>query len=97
MVSDIVLLKELPDFVKSSVAAYVSCVSGALIKEEYLELIEKAGFCEVRVIGEAVFSVEFITSDPVVKTAIDDMNLPAEEVADIAASIVSIKVQGIKA
>ena len=31
MVSDIVLLNELPAFIKSSVAAYVGCVSGAMI------------------------------------------------------------------
>jgi ubiquinone/menaquinone biosynthesis C-methylase UbiE len=36
MVSDIVLLKELPDFIRDSIAAYVGCISGAMRKEDYL-------------------------------------------------------------
>ena len=34
MVSDIVLLKKLPDFVKDSIEAYVGCVAGAATKDE---------------------------------------------------------------
>ncbi|NWF92851.1 MAG: arsenite methyltransferase, partial [Syntrophaceae bacterium] len=33
-ISDIVLLKELPTFIRESIDAYVGCVSGALIKHE---------------------------------------------------------------
>ena len=32
MVSDIVVLKELPDFIKESIDAYIGCVAGALHK-----------------------------------------------------------------
>src|SRR4030043_1359357 len=35
MISDMVLLKDLPDKVKSSVLAYVGCVAGADLKEDY--------------------------------------------------------------
>ena len=58
MVSDIVLLKELPDFIKSSIAAYVGCVSGALMKDDYLGAIRKAGFQEVKIIDEAAFPID---------------------------------------
>ena len=44
MVSDIVLLKELPEEIKNSVAAYVGCIAGATTKKEYLEAIQAAGF-----------------------------------------------------
>src|SRR4030043_2261 len=44
MISDIVLLRELPSFIKESVEAYIGCVSGAIIKDEYLREIETAGF-----------------------------------------------------
>src|SRR4030065_778433 len=44
MVSDIVLMRELTDSIKKSVAAYVSCVAGAAMKDEYLENIKSAGF-----------------------------------------------------
>jgi len=51
MISDIVLLEELPDFIKSSIAAYVGCVSGAIKKDEYIGAIENAGFQKVEILG----------------------------------------------
>jgi arsenite methyltransferase len=44
MVSDIVLLKELPEFVKDSIDAYVGCLSGAMRKDRYLDAIRSVGF-----------------------------------------------------
>jgi hypothetical protein len=35
IISDIVLLKKFPDFVKDSIEAYVGCVSGAATKDRY--------------------------------------------------------------
>jgi len=96
MVSDIVLLKELPDFIRSSVAAYVGCISGAMMKEEYLETIKNASFGEVRVLDEAIFPVEFMADDPTVKAIINKVDLAAEQVKEAASSVASIKVQGIK-
>ena len=96
MVSDIVLLKELPDFIKSSVAAYVGCISGAMLKDEYTEEIREAGFREVKIIDETVFPVECMANDPTAKAIINEMNLPEEKLKDTANSVVSIKVQGIK-
>lgn len=52
MVSDIVLLKELPAEIKVSREAYVGCVAGALRKEDYLAAIRGAGFVEVSVIEQ---------------------------------------------
>jgi len=39
MVSDIVLLKELPDFIKHSIEAYIGCLAGAIRKDKYIEAI----------------------------------------------------------
>jgi SAM-dependent methyltransferase len=36
IVSDIVLLKELPDVIKRSIEAYIGCLSGAMMKNKYL-------------------------------------------------------------
>ena len=55
MVSDIVLLKELPESIKGSVEAYVGCVAGASRKEEYLTVVAAAGFQEVEVVSETSF------------------------------------------
>lgn len=43
-VSDIVLVGELPDSIKQASEMYAGCVSGAIQKEKYLELIKDAGF-----------------------------------------------------
>jgi len=96
MVSDIVLLKELPDVIRSSVAAYVGCISGAMMKEEYLEAIKNANFGEVTVLAEAVFPIEFLANDPTAKAMINKTGLAAEAVKEAASSVASIKVQGIK-
>lgn len=60
MVSDIVLLRELPEAVSQSMAAYVSCVAGAVSKEEYLHLIESAGFRDVRIVDETPFAADVV-------------------------------------
>ncbi len=96
MVSDIVLLKKLPDFIINSVAAYVGCISGAILKDEYLASISEAGFHEVKVIDETVVPIELMANDPTVGAIINKLNIPLEAVKDIANSVVSIKVQGIK-
>lgn len=43
-VSDIVTYSEIPEGLRKEAALYAGCVSGALIKENYLQLIKDAGF-----------------------------------------------------
>lgn len=57
MVSDIVLSRALPESVASSLAAYADCVAGAIRKEEYLRVMETAGFREVRIVAESRFEI----------------------------------------
>lgn len=45
--SDIALKQELPSEVKQSVEAYVGCISGAVLIDEYRSLLEQAGFGSV--------------------------------------------------
>ena len=96
MISDIVLLKQLPDSIKRSVEAYVGCLAGAIMKHEYLDLIEKAGFHQVKVIDESHFPVEFITNDPTADAIIKKSKISPEEIKGVGASVVSVKVSGIK-
>lgn len=58
MVSDIVLIKELPADIKGSVEAYVGCIAGAIKKEEYLNFIKQAGFKNIEVISESNYPVD---------------------------------------
>jgi hypothetical protein len=90
----VVLLKELPDAVRGSAAAYIGCISGALLKDDYLKTIRDAGFSEVSVLDETFFPVDFITDDPMAKAVISKMKTTGEDAAEI--SVASIKVQGIK-
>jgi arsenite methyltransferase len=57
-VSDIVLLRELPDSLKGDMAAWSACVSGAVLEHEYLAAIESAGFEEVKVEDRVVYTDE---------------------------------------
>ena len=96
MISDMVLLKELPDSVRNSVEAYVGCLSGAIMKPEYIALIEKAGFQQVRVVDETSFPIDLMANDPTAKAIIKNLEIPAETVREIAGSVASIKVHGSK-
>ena len=96
MISDITLLADLPDFIRNSMEAYVGCVSGAIRKEDYLKTIEQAGFQDVEVMEETYFPVDLMTSDPVVKGVVEELNIPDGEMGRIARSVVSINVRGVK-
>jgi len=96
MVSDIVLLKELPGFIKNSIEAYIGCLSGALMKDEYIGAIEAAGFHEVRIIEETLFPVELMANDPTAVEIVKNLEVPPEEIKKVAGSVVSIKVYGVK-
>ncbi len=43
-ISDMVLLAELPEDLKNDQDLLAGCVAGAILKEEYLSLLKKAGF-----------------------------------------------------
>ncbi len=96
MVSDIVLKKKLPDFIKNNMKAYVSCISGAVIKDDYLKAIKKAGFTDIKVIDEAKFPVKYIASDNTSAILKDDLNLSEDQIKDLKDSILSIKVYALK-
>lgn len=96
MVSDIVLLKELPDFIRNSIAAYVGCISGAMMKDEYIEVIREAGFHEAKIIDETVFPIEYMANDPTAKAIISKTKTSTEEIKELANSVISIKVHAVK-
>ena len=96
MVSDIVLLKKLPSIIRKSVEAYIGCLSGAEMKDEYLQMIRGAGFKEVKVIEENYFPVEDMANDPTAQAIVKTSKIPAEIIKDVANSVLSIKVSAIK-
>jgi SAM-dependent methyltransferase len=97
MVSDIVLLQELPDAIKNSVQAYIGCLSGAVMKAEYLRLIKKAGFKDVSILDESCFPIDCMATDPIAKVIMKDVNIPPEKLGEAIDAVASIKVKGVKA
>ncbi len=96
MVSDIVLLKELPDNIKNSIEAYVGCVSGAVMKDKYIGAIKEAGFKEVRIIDETSFPYESLENDPTTKAIIENLNISPEKAKEALSSVISIRIYGVK-
>ena len=96
MVSDIVLEKKLPDAIMNSIEAYVGCIAGAMLKEEYLKTVKSAGLEHVNVIDETVFPVDYIANDPVAQKIIEGLSLSTGELRDIGNSILSVKVSAVK-
>jgi len=96
MVSDIVLLTELPEFIKNSVSAYVGCISGAILKDNYLDIIKEVGFSDIEIIDETSFPIRFMENDPTAKAIIKKTNLSSEKLEDLSNQVVSIKVMAKK-
>jgi arsenite methyltransferase len=96
MVSDIVTLKALPEALKDSIEAYVSCVAGALPKDEYIQAIKKAGFRDVEIVSETTFPLDNFVDDPLAKSVMENANITQTQVEELATAIASIKVSGIK-
>jgi len=95
MISDMVLLKDLQEKVKNSVLAYVGCVAGADMKEDYIGKIKQAGFGQVEVVAENHLP-EMLLEEPDVKAFIEEQHLSKKEIANISDAVVSIKVSAVK-
>ncbi len=70
-VSDIVLSGELPDELIKDAEMYAGCVSGAIQKENYLEIVKSAGFNNIEIRKEK----EIILPDEILKNYLSDKGL----------------------
>ncbi|MBN1456050.1 MAG: arsenite methyltransferase [Methanomicrobia archaeon] len=94
MVSDIVLLKELPEPIKNSIDAYIGCISGAMMKDEYLKTIQDAGFENITIVAESSSPVACMVNDPTARAILTV--IPPEKLNEIGMMVQSIKVMGRK-
>lgn len=94
LVSDIVLLKELPDSVRSSIEAYVGCIAGAVMKGEYLASMQAAGFEQVEILNEVSAAAAF--SGEVAEQAAEKTKISAGTLEQVAGTIASISVRASK-
>jgi len=95
-VSDVVLQKELPELVANSTEAYIGCLAGAIMKEDYLEIIRNVGFQDVSVVAETSFPIESLLSETAGSDIIAKPQISTEQLNEIASSVLSIKVSAVK-
>lgn len=96
MVSDLVLIKDLPDAVKESIEAYVGCLAGAVKKEDYFTFIKEAGFKDIKIAGEANYSIEAMANDATAQAIMKNAGIKEIDLNDIEHSVVSIKIHAVK-
>ena len=92
MVSDIVLERALPEVVVSSIDAWIGCVGGATLREDYLGAIRDAGFAEVRVDAESSFVHMVNLEDPEIRAMVDRVGVSVEEARGFADAIRSLSI-----
>jgi SAM-dependent methyltransferase len=93
MVSDLVLERPLPESVRRSVEAYAGCISGALLKQEYLEAIRAAGFVGVEIVGESGYAIGSSNPDASEVAALLAEGITPAELRAAADAVRSVKVR----
>jgi SAM-dependent methyltransferase len=86
-ISDMALLKELPDEVRQSIEAYIGCAAGAVHVDEYRRLVEESGLRDVRVTvkgGSSCIGAE--TRDPLGRALVDRLD-EGRSLQDYVASV----------
>ena len=96
MVSDLVLLKELPQAIKESIEAYIGCLAGASMKDKYIEFIKKAGFKDIKILSQDIYPVEAMANDATIQAIIEKAQLKDIDIKNLESSVASIKVYAIK-
>jgi len=96
MVSDLVLIKNLPDIVKESVEAYVGCLAGTIMKDDYLSFIKKAGFRDIEVVSQSNYPIEAMASDVTVQVVKNNPGIKQRDLQGVEDSVASIKVYAVK-
>ncbi|MFA5090588.1 MAG: arsenite methyltransferase [Candidatus Omnitrophota bacterium] len=96
MVSDLVLVKDLPDIIKDSVEAYVGCLAGATMKDEYLSFIKKAGFVDVKVVSQSNYPIEAMANDVTAQAVKNKPGIKQGDLQGVKDSVASIKVRAVK-
>lgn len=76
-VSDIVLTQPLPDVVRTSLTAYMGCIAGASLMEDYVQAIKDAGFQDIETTTKQAFAV-LAGDDPIIQGVMNGVDDEAE-------------------
>jgi arsenite methyltransferase len=92
-ISDIALLKELPKKMQESIEAYVGCVGGAILIDEYKRIVESSGLKDVRIaIKRSSACIDHNTKDPIGRAILDGLG----ENESLEGYVVSVYAEGYK-
>lgn len=72
-ISDVVLVGELPDNLRSAAEMYAGCISGAIQKDAYLQLIRESGFLNLALQKEKLITIP----DDILKDYLNETEIKA--------------------
>lgn len=73
-ISDLALKKELPEKIRESVEAYVGCVAGAMLIDEYKKIVKASGFKDVKLtVKGSSACIDPDTKDPMGRAILDSL------------------------
>jgi len=93
LISDIVLQNNLPKSIKQDIQAYIGCVSGAELKQKYIELIKKAGFNQITIISQTYFPVKQMFSKTTSETLRKELK---DNYSKLDKTVISVKISAKK-
>lgn len=92
-ISDIALLKELPQKVRESIEAYVGCVGGAMLISQYKKIAEASGLKNVKITIKGTSAcIDNNTNDPIGRAVLDSLG----EGESLEGYVASVYVEGYK-
>ena len=95
--SDIVLDRPLPPPLRDSLEAYVGCVAGAMLRDEYLDTLRAAGFVDVTIVDETRFGCVIGMQSPELVGTDRQDTVGTDELGALLDGVLSLKVVGHKA
>jgi arsenite methyltransferase len=96
LVSDLVLERPLPEAIRQNLDAYGACVAGALLKSDYLDAIETAGFTGLVVVGERRYGLDIFSPQLLEAARQQYPELNPEELESAAGAALSLQVEAWK-
>ncbi len=65
VISDIVIKKDLPQSIKNNISAYIGCLAGAVLKEEYQRFAEASGLKDIIITDKGAYGYYIPQADEV--------------------------------
>jgi len=92
-ISDIALLKELPEKIKESTDAYVGCVAGAILIDKYRKIVEISGLKDIVItVKNSSACIDDDTKDPIGRDILNRLG----ENESLEGYVVSVYIEGYK-